>query len=202
MEVMFVLLGSKKEELPGNKAGRDGAAGGGQVSTLADRLTSLVRLSGASSVCLFFCCCRIVEEFGLKHLKLILNGRTLNFGESRPLPVSGPRILNKQLNSFCITSDQHLDQQGVKNHSKVMVLRVSDSQQVSKEEEDKKNQSESIQRTQKGFQILSERGLTTNLRPTEKLQGFYCENLPYFQMAVKIQRALHSWRSQTRRGTR
>ncbi|XP_037549955.1 NEDD8 ultimate buster 1 [Nematolebias whitei] len=75
---------------------------------------------------------RIVEEFGLKHLKLILNGRTLNV-------------------------DQHLDQQGVKNHSKVMVLRVSDAEQVSKEEEDKKNQSESIQRTQKGFQILSER---------------------------------------------
>uniref|UniRef100_A0A3Q2DET5 Negative regulator of ubiquitin like proteins 1 n=1 Tax=Cyprinodon variegatus TaxID=28743 RepID=A0A3Q2DET5_CYPVA len=54
--------------------------------------------------------------------------------------------------------DQRLDEQGVKNHSKVMVLKVSDAEQISKEEEEKKNQKESIQRTQKGFQILSERG--------------------------------------------
>ncbi|KAM6900483.1 NEDD8 ultimate buster 1 [Xenentodon cancila] len=75
---------------------------------------------------------RIGEELGLRHIKLILNGRTL-------------------------TADQHLDQQGVKNHSKIMVLKVSDAEQLAKEEEEKKNQSESIQRTQKGFQILSER---------------------------------------------
>uniref|UniRef100_A0A3Q2EHN2 Negative regulator of ubiquitin like proteins 1 n=1 Tax=Cyprinodon variegatus TaxID=28743 RepID=A0A3Q2EHN2_CYPVA len=54
--------------------------------------------------------------------------------------------------------NQRLDEQGVKNHSKVMVLKVSDAEQISKEEEEKKNQKESIQRTQKGFQILSERG--------------------------------------------
>lgn len=75
---------------------------------------------------------RITEDFSLKHVKLILNGRTL-----RP--------------------DERLDQQGVKNHSKVMVLKVSDAEQISREEEEKKNQSESVQRTQKGFQILSER---------------------------------------------
>uniref|UniRef100_A0A1A7YSC0 Negative regulator of ubiquitin-like proteins 1 n=2 Tax=Iconisemion striatum TaxID=60296 RepID=A0A1A7YSC0_9TELE len=75
---------------------------------------------------------RILEDFGLKHIKLILNGRTLRL-------------------------DQHLDEQGVKNHSKVMVLKVSDAEQLNKEEEEKKNQSESLQRTQKGFQILSER---------------------------------------------
>lgn len=54
----------------------------------------------------------------------------------------------------------------MKNHSKVMVLKVSDAelkQQLSEEEEKKKNQNESIQRTQKGFQILSERG---NVRPS------------------------------------
>uniref|UniRef100_A0A3B4ZQC6 Negative regulator of ubiquitin like proteins 1 n=1 Tax=Stegastes partitus TaxID=144197 RepID=A0A3B4ZQC6_9TELE len=53
-----------------------------------------------------------------------------------------------------------LDQQGLKNHSKVMVLKVSDAewkQHLTEEEEKKKNQNESIQRTQKGFQILSER---------------------------------------------
>ncbi|KAM4718107.1 NEDD8 ultimate buster 1 [Anableps anableps] len=75
---------------------------------------------------------RITEDFSLKHVKLILNGRTL-----RP--------------------DQRLDEQGVKNHSKVMVLKVSDAEHISKEEEEKKSQSESLQRTQKGFQILSER---------------------------------------------
>uniref|UniRef100_G3Q214 Negative regulator of ubiquitin-like proteins 1 n=1 Tax=Gasterosteus aculeatus aculeatus TaxID=481459 RepID=G3Q214_GASAC len=75
---------------------------------------------------------RIGEDFGLKYIKLILNGRTL-----------------------C-----PLDQQGVKNHSKVMVLKVSDAEwklQLSEEEEKEKNQKESLQRTQKGFQILSER---------------------------------------------
>ncbi|XP_076014407.1 NEDD8 ultimate buster 1 [Genypterus blacodes] len=81
---------------------------------------------------------RIGEEYGLKHIKLILNGKTLSV-------------------------DQRLDEQGVKNHSKVMVLRVTDDelkQQISVEEEAKKKddkQKESIQRTQKGFQILSER---------------------------------------------
>ncbi|XP_036934771.1 NEDD8 ultimate buster 1 [Acanthopagrus latus] len=78
---------------------------------------------------------RIAEDYGLKHIKLILNGKTL-----------------------CV--DQRLDEQGVKNHSKMMVLKVSDAelkQQLSEEEEKKKNQNESVQRTQKGFQILSER---------------------------------------------
>ncbi|XP_062297270.1 NEDD8 ultimate buster 1 [Scomber scombrus] len=78
---------------------------------------------------------RIGDEYGLKYIKLILNGKTL-------------------------CADQRLDQQGVKNHSKMMVLKVSDAewkQQLSEEEEKKKNDNESIQRTQRGFQILSER---------------------------------------------
>ncbi|XP_071340355.1 NEDD8 ultimate buster 1 isoform X1 [Trachinotus anak] len=78
---------------------------------------------------------RIAEDHGLKYIKLILNGKTL-----------------------CV--DQRLDEQGVKNHSKVMVLKVSDAelkQQMSQEEQKKKEQNESLQRTQKGFQILSER---------------------------------------------
>ncbi|XP_070708925.1 NEDD8 ultimate buster 1 [Pempheris klunzingeri] len=78
---------------------------------------------------------RISDQFGLKHIKLILNGKTLSV-------------------------DQRLDEQGVKNHSKMMVLKVSDAewkQQLSEEEEKKKNHNESVQRTQKGFQILSER---------------------------------------------
>uniref|UniRef100_A0A7N8XCW1 Negative regulator of ubiquitin-like proteins 1 n=1 Tax=Mastacembelus armatus TaxID=205130 RepID=A0A7N8XCW1_9TELE len=76
---------------------------------------------------------RIGEKFGLRFIKLILNGKTLSL-------------------------DQRLDLQGVKNHSKVMVLRVSDTrmkQQLSQDE--KKNHNESLQRSQKGFQILSER---------------------------------------------
>ncbi|XP_029385081.1 NEDD8 ultimate buster 1 [Echeneis naucrates] len=78
---------------------------------------------------------RIGEDHDLKHIKLILNGKTL-------------------------CPDQCLDEQGVKNHSKVMVLKVSDTElkeQMSREEKKKKEQNESLQRTQKGFQILSER---------------------------------------------
>ncbi|CAL8313039.1 unnamed protein product [Merluccius merluccius] len=77
---------------------------------------------------------RIGEEYGLKYVKLILNGKTLS-------------------------ADQRLDQQGVRNNSKMMVLRVSeeDRRRQITEEEQKKNQKESIERTQKGFQILSER---------------------------------------------
>uniref|UniRef100_A0A3B4XAD2 NEDD8 ultimate buster 1-like n=1 Tax=Seriola lalandi dorsalis TaxID=1841481 RepID=A0A3B4XAD2_SERLL len=79
---------------------------------------------------------RIGDDHGLKYIKLILNGKTL-----------------------CV--DQRLDEQGVKNHSKMMVLKVSDAElkrQMSEEEQKKKEQNESLQRTQKGFQILSERG--------------------------------------------
>ncbi|XP_074484158.1 NEDD8 ultimate buster 1 isoform X2 [Sebastes fasciatus] len=86
---------------------------------------------------------RIGEEYGLKYIKLILNGKTLSV-------------------------DQRLDQQGVKNHSKMMVLKVSDAEwklQLSNEEEKKKNQNESIQRTQKGFQILSERDGSEDTTP-------------------------------------
>lgn len=61
-------------------------------------------------------------------------------------------------------AERRLDEQGVKNHSKVMVLRVSDGelkQQLTEEEEERRSQEESVQRTQKGFQILSERGEET-----------------------------------------
>uniref|UniRef100_A0A3P8Q413 UBA domain-containing protein n=1 Tax=Astatotilapia calliptera TaxID=8154 RepID=A0A3P8Q413_ASTCA len=78
---------------------------------------------------------RTEEEHGLRSIKLILSGRTLS-------------------------AERRLDEQGVKNHSKVMVLRVSDGelkQQLTEEEEERRSQEESVQRTQKGFQILSER---------------------------------------------
>ncbi|CAI5671209.1 NEDD8 ultimate buster 1 [Oreochromis niloticus] len=78
---------------------------------------------------------RVAEEHGLRSIKLILSGRSLS-------------------------AERRLDEQGVKNHSKVMVLRVSDGelkQQLTEEEEERRSQEESVQRTQKGFQILSER---------------------------------------------
>lgn len=86
---------------------------------------------------------RIGEEYGLRSIKLILNGRTLNV-------------------------EQRLDEQGVRNHSKMMVLRVSDSewkQQQNLEQERQNNQNQSLQRTQKGFQILSEREEDLDSRP-------------------------------------
>ncbi|CAL8323853.1 unnamed protein product [Boreogadus saida] len=77
---------------------------------------------------------RIGEKYGFKYIKLILNGKTLS-------------------------ADQRLDEQGVRNNSKIMVLRVNeeDRRRQITEDEQKKNQKESIDRTQKGFQILSER---------------------------------------------
>ncbi|XP_061777458.1 NEDD8 ultimate buster 1 isoform X3 [Nerophis ophidion] len=91
---------------------------------------------------------RIAEEFDLKTFKLILNGKTLN-------------------------AAQHLDQQDVKNHSKIMVLKVSDAefvQQASEEADKVKNQNESLQRTHRGFQILSERDGTDDLHTTPFLE--------------------------------
>lgn len=54
-----------------------------------------------------------------------------------------------------------LDEQNVKNNSKIMVLNVSSEEvksEMREEEEKKRSQDEGVQRTQKGFQILSERG--------------------------------------------
>uniref|UniRef100_A0A3P8WVY4 Negative regulator of ubiquitin like proteins 1 n=1 Tax=Cynoglossus semilaevis TaxID=244447 RepID=A0A3P8WVY4_CYNSE len=90
----------------------------------------------------------IGKDFGLKYIKLILNGKTL-------CPV------------------RRLDEQGVKNHSKVMVLKVSDAelkQQMSEEEQKKKEQNTSLQRTQKGFQILSQRDGSEDLDNTPFLE--------------------------------
>ncbi|XP_029003734.1 NEDD8 ultimate buster 1 [Betta splendens] len=91
---------------------------------------------------------RIIEEHGLKCIKLILSGKTLS-------------------------SEKRLNEQDVKNHSKIMVLRVTDSElklQILKEEEEKKNQDKSLQRTQKGFQILSERDGSEDPRNTPFLE--------------------------------
>lgn len=78
---------------------------------------------------------KITKEFGLKYVKLILNGRTLSH-------------------------DARLDEQNVKNNNKIMVLKQGEPEQrkeIVEVEEKKRNQEESLQRMQKGFQILSER---------------------------------------------
>uniref|UniRef100_A0A8C9RHQ7 Negative regulator of ubiquitin like proteins 1 n=1 Tax=Scleropages formosus TaxID=113540 RepID=A0A8C9RHQ7_SCLFO len=77
----------------------------------------------------------ICEKFGLQHIKLILSGKILN-------------------------PEKRLDEQGVKHNSRVMVLKKSEpetQQRMLEEEQKKKSQDESVRRTQKGFQILSER---------------------------------------------
>ncbi|XP_077075342.1 NEDD8 ultimate buster 1 isoform X2 [Siphateles boraxobius] len=78
---------------------------------------------------------RISEEFKFKHFNLILSGKKLSLG-------------------------MRLDEQNVKNNSKIMVLNVTSDEvknMMLEEEEKKRSQDEGVQRTQKGFQILSER---------------------------------------------
>ncbi|GAA6090945.1 NEDD8 ultimate buster 1 [Tachysurus ichikawai] len=78
---------------------------------------------------------KIKEKFEVKYIKLILNGKTLN-------------------------PDKRLDEQNVKNNSKIMVLKVSEPEKkkaMMEVEEQKRSYEESVQRTQKVFQILSER---------------------------------------------
>lgn len=78
---------------------------------------------------------QIGEEYGFTHFNLILSGKKLAPG-------------------------RRLDEQNVKNNSKIMVLNVSSQQEKNEmleEEEKKRRQDEGVQRTQKGFQILSER---------------------------------------------
>ncbi|XP_077480531.1 NEDD8 ultimate buster 1 [Stigmatopora argus] len=75
---------------------------------------------------------RIAREVGtLEHFKVILNGKTLDGGA-------------------------RLDQQGVGNHSKMMVLKVG-SPAASPSASPSTSHDRSVQRTHRGFQILSER---------------------------------------------
>uniref|UniRef100_A0A4W5QNX8 Negative regulator of ubiquitin-like proteins 1 n=1 Tax=Hucho hucho TaxID=62062 RepID=A0A4W5QNX8_9TELE len=91
---------------------------------------------------------RITEQYGLKYIQLIFKGKTL-------------------------TPEKRLDEQNVKNNSKIMVLRVSEPErkkQMVEVEEEKKTQDRSVQRTQKGFQILSERDGTDDPATTTFLE--------------------------------
>ncbi|KAK3571631.1 hypothetical protein QTP86_015367 [Hemibagrus guttatus] len=78
---------------------------------------------------------RITEKFEFKYMKLILNGKILN-------------------------PDKRLDEQNVKNNSKVMVIKLSEPErkkEMMEKEKVERSHQESVQRTQKGFEILSER---------------------------------------------
>ncbi|CDQ65175.1 unnamed protein product [Oncorhynchus mykiss] len=91
---------------------------------------------------------RITEQYGLKYIQLIFKGKTL-------------------------TPEKRLDEQNVKNKSKMMVLRVSvpeSKKQMLEVEEEKKTHDQSVQRTQRGFQILSERDGTDDPATTPFLE--------------------------------
>lgn len=77
--------------------------------------------------------------------------------EKQSVPISPILIL--------LCTDKRLNEQNVKNNTKVMVLKGSEPEgKKAMEEVEERNrlQEESLQRTQKGFQILSERGATIN----------------------------------------
>ncbi|KAI7792934.1 NEDD8, partial [Triplophysa rosa] len=77
----------------------------------------------------------ISKQYGLQHFNLILKGKTL-------------------------APEKRLGEQNVKNNSKIMVLNVSsedERNEMLEGEKEKRSEDEGVQRTQKGFQILSER---------------------------------------------
>ncbi|XP_061121728.1 NEDD8 ultimate buster 1 isoform X1 [Syngnathus typhle] len=98
---------------------------------------------------------RIAQEVGLKSFKVILNGKTLNGG-------------------------LRLDQQGVRNHSKMMVLKVSavtataaagqSTCQDVNDASQSTSHDHSVQRTHRGFEILSERDDSDDLRTAPFLE--------------------------------
>ncbi|XP_056594580.1 NEDD8 ultimate buster 1 isoform X2 [Triplophysa dalaica] len=77
----------------------------------------------------------ISKMYGFQHFNLILKGKTL-------------------------APEKSLCEQNVKNNSKIMVLNVSsedERNEMLEGEKEKRSEDEGVQRTQKGFQILSER---------------------------------------------
>ncbi|XP_061522860.1 NEDD8 ultimate buster 1 isoform X2 [Phycodurus eques] len=85
---------------------------------------------------------RIAEEVGLKSFKVILNGKTLNGG-------------------------LRLDQQGVGNHSKMMILKAFDAASAPRDFESRERD---VQRTRRGFRILSERDGSDDLQTAPFLE--------------------------------
>ncbi|XP_072536091.1 NEDD8 ultimate buster 1 isoform X2 [Salminus brasiliensis] len=78
---------------------------------------------------------RITGEFDLRHVMLIVKGKTL-------------------------PHDKRLCELNVKNNSKIMIVKLCETElrnEMVAKEEKKRSDEESLQRTQKGFQILSER---------------------------------------------
>lgn len=112
---------------------------------------------------------RIKDKFELKSIKLVLNGKTLSPGmyffclmNMYTLMCGNCKLFNATL-CLLLLLDMRLDEQNVKNNSKVMVLKGTDPEvQKAMKETEEKNQThkESVQRTKMGFQILSERGET------------------------------------------
>ncbi|XP_030624562.1 NEDD8 ultimate buster 1 [Chanos chanos] len=78
---------------------------------------------------------KITEEFGFEYFTLIVSGKKLS-------------------------PDKTLQEQNVKNNSKVMILKQATpekKEEMVKDDEKNRSQNESLRRTQKGFEILSER---------------------------------------------
>lgn len=117
-------------------------------------------------MCCVFILFRIIEGFNLKHIKLILNGKTLSPGVHFAWISYLASLCNFKcwitFFSYCLLPlDKQLHEQNVKNNSKIMVLKLSEPEgkRMMMEAEDKKRQhEETMKRTEKGFQILSERG--------------------------------------------
>nr|XP_055038728.1 NEDD8 ultimate buster 1 [Misgurnus anguillicaudatus]XP_055038729.1 NEDD8 ultimate buster 1 [Misgurnus anguillicaudatus] len=78
---------------------------------------------------------QISKDYGLQHFNLILKGKILS-------------------------PEKRLDEQNVKNNSKIMVISVSSENErnvMREEEKENRSEDEGVQRTRRGFQILSER---------------------------------------------
>lgn len=91
---------------------------------------------------------QISKDYGLQHFNLILKGKILS-------------------------PEKRLDEQNVKNNSKIMVISVSSENErnvMREEEKENRSEDEGVQRTRRGFQILSERDGTEDPATTPFLE--------------------------------
>uniref|UniRef100_A0AAY4AIK2 UBA domain-containing protein n=1 Tax=Denticeps clupeoides TaxID=299321 RepID=A0AAY4AIK2_9TELE len=92
--------------------------------------------------------------------KLTKGSRKRNLATKLDVTTQNLKDIRTQYFAVCFCPDKRLDEQNVKHNSKLMVVKESEPEErrdVAEVEKKARMDEESLQRTQKGFQILSER---------------------------------------------